>query len=159
MIKKKHVKNHTTRETALSLLARVEHGGAFADRVLAAPQVSNMEERDRLFIRELLLGVLRWKLRLDRIIETFYNKNLNSLDPEICNILRLGLFQLMFMGSVPDWAAVNESVTLAHDHRGERAAGLVNAILRRFSREGEPPFPDEPSERLSFETSHPLWLW
>ena len=148
----------TPRDLALHLLSRVEEQGAYADRVLAAPQVSRLEQRDRLFVRELLLGVLRWKLRIDRIIEKNYKKSLSAIHPEIRNILRLGLFQMMFMNSVPVWAAVDESVRLAKECYGKGVTGLVNAILRRFSREGEPPFPTDSAERLSFEESHPLWL-
>lgn len=148
----------TPREITLYLLSRVEQRGAFVDRILDTALVRKLEQRDRLFIRELLLGVMRQKLRLDRIIETYYAKDINNLEPEILNILRLGLFQILFMNSVPDWAAVNESVRLASDSRGKGAAGLVNALLRRFLREGEPPLPENSIEKISIETSHPLWL-
>jgi len=111
-----------------------------------------------MFVRELVLGVLRHKLRLDHTIGEFSRRGLDSVDTVALCILRLGLFQLMFMGSVPDWAAVDESVRLASEVRGKGAAGFVNAVLRRFTRDGEPPLPERPVERLSIETSHPEWL-
>lgn len=148
----------TPRSVALMLLSRVEHEGAYVDRVLASPETARFDSRDRRFIRELVIGVERHKLRLDRIIESYYNKSFDELDPVLLDILRLGLFQLMYMDSVPAFAAVNESVVLAGIRGKKGPVGLVNAILRRFGREGEPPFPDDPEERLAVETSHPLWL-
>lgn len=151
-------KKTSPRAAALNLLERVEHEGAYVDRVLASPETASFDERDRRFIRELVIGVERHKLRLDRIIETYYNKRFDELDPVLLNILRLGLFQLIFMDSVPSFAAVNESVILAGTRGKKGPGGLVNAILRRFGREGEPAYPDDQAERLSIETSHPLWL-
>ena len=149
----------TARELALHMLSRVEKGGAYVDRILASSEVNSLSPRDRAFIRELLLGVIRWKLRLDRIIDMYYNKNSSELDMDVRNVVRLGLFQMMFMDSVPDWAAVNESVALAVKSSGKGAGGLVNALLRRFSRDGEPDkWPADTAEKCSFELSHPLWL-
>ncbi|MFC1607911.1 16S rRNA (cytosine(967)-C(5))-methyltransferase RsmB [Candidatus Latescibacterota bacterium] len=149
----------TARETALRLLGRVENKGAFVDRILTTPEVMSLSPRDRAFVRELLPGVLRWKLRLDRIIGFYYNKPLSDIEPIVRNTLRLGLFQFMFMNSVPDHAAVNESVELIKKKSGKGAAGLVNALLRRFSREGEPDeWPTDPAERYSYELSHPKWI-
>ena len=154
-------KNNVTqnpRETALLLIERLERRGAFTDRVLASPEVNAYDSRDRRFIREAVTGVVRHKLRLDRIIGTYYTKRFESLEPFIIDVLRLGLYQMMFMDSVPDWAAVNESANIASRERGRGASGLVNALLRRFGREGEPPLPEDPIERITVEMSHPQWL-
>ena len=149
----------TAREIALDVLLRIENGGAFSDRILSTPQVAGLEPRDRSFVRELVSGVERWKLRLDRTTDLYYTKRANTLSPEIRMVLRLGLYQLMFLDSIPSWAAVNESVNMAAALQGKAAGGLVNAILRRFTREGEPgDWPEDPAERLSLEYSHPLWL-
>lgn len=149
----------TARGLAVHLLTRVESEGAYADRLLASRRVSELETRDRLFVRELVLGVLRWKLRLDHIIEIYYNGTLKSLQPDVRNIVRLGLYQMMFMESVPDWAAVDESVKIASCHHVKKVAGLVNALLRRFSREGEPEIrSSDPVEKLSVEKSCPEWI-
>ncbi len=141
------------------MLARVENGGAYADRLLASRQVSELNPLDRSFIRELVLGVLRWKLRLDHIIGIYYNGKLKSLQPEVRNIVRIGLYQMIFMDSVPDWAAVDESVKIASCHNVRKVAGLVNAMLRRFSREGEPEIKlSDPVKKLSVEKSFPEWI-
>jgi 16S rRNA (cytosine967-C5)-methyltransferase len=148
------------RTVALRLLLRIDNGGAFGDRLLASPEVKKLTDpRDRSLIRELVAGVERWKLRLDRIIDIYYTKRANSLSPEIRMILRLGLFQLMFLDAVPARAAVFESVKLASEIQGKGAGGLVNALLRRFTRENEPKeWPSDQAERLSVEESFPHWI-
>ena len=147
----------TARDTAILLLKRIELEGAFADRVLSAHEVSKLEPLDRAFVRELVLGVERWKIRLDHTISAFYDKGIDKLEPGILNILRIGLYQMIFMDSVPNFAAVNESVTMAANMSGPKAGGLVNAILRRFTREGEPKIEGEVSKRFSETFSYPLW--
>jgi len=72
-------------------------------------------------------------------------------------LLRLGLFQLLFLDRVPAYAAVDTSVTLAAA-AAPRARGLVNAVLRRAARDGPAAPPDDPRERLAVELSHPSWL-
>jgi 16S rRNA (cytosine967-C5)-methyltransferase len=153
------MKKEISRETALSILLRIDIGGAYLDRLLASPEFRKLDSRDRAFARELISGVERWKLRLDRIADRFYTTAAKPLSPEVRNILRLGLYQLMFMDSVPDRAAVNESVEMAVRVQGRGAGGLVNAILRRFTREGEPDdWPADTAERLSVQYSYPLWM-
>ena len=139
-------------------MMRIESEGAYADRVLASPLVSGLDMRDRMFVRETVLGLQRWKGRLDRIIDSFARKNPSGIDPEVYNVIRLGLYQILFMGSVPEWAAVNESVSLARKRRGKGAGGLVNAMLRRFLRDGEPAYPVGLAERYAIEYAHPEWL-
>ncbi len=148
-----------TRTMAQELLLKVEQEGAYADRLLSSKRVMSLPARDRAFVRELVLGVLRWRLRLDRIIDTYHQKKSGKLQTDVRAVLRLGLLQVLFMESVPDWAAVSESVSMARNIRDGRASGLVNAILRRTIREGEPPVAtDDPAERLSILYSHPRWL-
>ncbi|MHB9029294.1 MAG: 16S rRNA (cytosine(967)-C(5))-methyltransferase RsmB [Candidatus Latescibacterota bacterium] len=153
------MKKENARETALDLLLRIDIGGAYLDRLLASPDFRNLDSRDRSFARELISGVERWKLRLDRIVDRYYTRAAKPLSPEIRNILRLGLYQIMFMDSVPARAAVNESVEMAIKVQGRGAGGLVNAILRRYTREGEPAdWPSDSAERLSVQYSYPLWI-
>lgn len=148
----------TPRETAYRLLYRIEKENAYSDRVLAGNEMSGLERRDRLFVRELVQGAIRWQMRLDHIIDTYYNKRSAELETDLRLILRMGLYQALFMDAVPDWAAVNETVSLAVDMRGKKAAGLVNAIMRRFQREGEPAVGEGDAERISVSLSHPEWL-
>lgn len=148
------------RRSAFEILRRVETESAFAS-VLLATLDANMREADRALCHELVLGVLRRKLWLDRVIEHFANRRCEKLDFSVRLALELGLYQLRFLTRVPPSAAVNESVNLVRAGREKSAAGFVNAVLRRATR--EPDYDptstvNDPTERLSIETSHPMWL-
>src|SRR2546422_10135248 len=98
---------------------------------------------------------------MNRLIEYHANQNLPELDVAIRLILRLGLYQLRFLSRVPASAAVNESVNLVNFARLRSAGGLVNAVLRRATREPEvDPTGNihDPIERVAVATSHPVWL-
>src|SRR3989440_5515337 len=148
------------RRAAFEILRRVEEEGAFAAPLLAGlPEALSAE--DRALCHELVLGVLRRQLWLDRLFEHFAGRRGDKLDAPVRRALRLGLYQLRFLTRVPAGAAVNESVNLAHAARLRSAAPFVNAVLRRAAR--EPDFDPaaaitDPLEKISVETSHPAWL-
>jgi 16S rRNA (cytosine967-C5)-methyltransferase len=123
------------RRRALELLRRIERESAFASLLLT---------NDSGFVRTLVLGVLRWRSRLDFVIDAFAK---GAIEPEIRDILRLGALQLLFMRVAPH-AAVGETVALVP----LRARGFVNAILRKISK-GAP----EPAD-VATRTAHPQWL-
>src|SRR5689334_355656 len=109
----------------------------------------------------MVLGVLRWQLLLDRMIEHFSQRRIECLDLPVRIALRLGLYQLRYLTRIPASAAVNESVKLVRAARLSSARALVNAVLRRAIR--EPEFDavatvSAPLERIAVQTSHPLWL-
>ena len=148
------------RRSAFEILRRVENESAFASVLLAAldPQ---MRADDRALCHELVLGVLRRRLWLDRTIEHLGNRRVEKLDPEVRLVLEIGLYQLRFLTRIPASAAVNESVNLTRAGRIKSAAGFVNAVLRRSARESDyDPSVDieDPIEKLSVESSHPRWL-
>ncbi|HEY1404957.1 MAG TPA: 16S rRNA (cytosine(967)-C(5))-methyltransferase RsmB, partial [Pyrinomonadaceae bacterium] len=110
---------------------------------------------------ELVLGVLRHRLWLDKLIEHYAGRDAASLDAPVRRALRLGLYQLRLLTRIPASAAVNESVNLAHVARLRSAANFINAVLRRATR--EPDYQPEAHaanelERLAIATSHPAWL-
>jgi 16S rRNA (cytosine967-C5)-methyltransferase len=147
------------RLAAFETLRRVEDG-AYAS-VLLAQKESELEPRDRALCHELVMGVLRWQLWLDRLAEHFTKRPTADLDVAIRLILRLGLYQLRFLSRVPASAIVNESVNLVHRARLRSAGTLVNAVLRRAARELEiDPAQNisDPVEQLAVATSHPAWL-
>lgn len=148
------------RVVAFEVLMRVETGGAFASALL--PNSANdLSAVDRALAHELTLGVLRWQLFLDSLIQAAAQRKIEKLDAAVRVALRLGFYQLRFMTRVPPSAAVNESVNLVKRARLKSAAPFVNAVLRRALRQ-----PDELSkiesgnsvERLAIEVSHPAWL-
>ncbi len=115
--------------------------------LLQKPQVSRLRDEDRRLATELVMGTLRWRGELDFWIERLSGKPLSYFDPEIVATLRLGIYQIRFLGKVPKSAAVNEAVEMAKLAGKRSAAGLVNAVLRKCqsersqlaSRESEPP--------------------
>lgn len=148
------------RSAAFAILRRVEEEGAFASVLLAATD-EEMRADDRSLCYELVMGCLRWQLRLDSLIEHYAGRSAESLDAPVRRALRLGLYQLRFLTRIPASAVVNESVNLAYAARVRSAAPFINAVLRRAVR--EPDYDPasliaDPLARIAVETSHPAWL-
>lgn len=147
------------RRAAFDILIRVAEG-AYAS-VLLASRDQELNPLDRALSYELVMGVLRRQLWLDRLIEHYAQRKVGEFDLAVTVALRLGLYQLRFLSRVPASAAVNDSVSLIHLARLRSAGGLVNAVLRRATREPEVDPTnniDDPIERLSVAASHPEWL-
>lgn len=147
------------RRAAFEILREVE-AGAFSSILLAAEE-PKLKPVDRALTHELVLGVLRWQFWLDKLIEHFTKRRVESLDLPVRLALRLGLYQLRFLTRVPASAAVNESVNLVRSAKVSSAAAFVNAVLRRAIREADYDSAAEaanPIEKLAIETSHPAWL-
>jgi 16S rRNA (cytosine967-C5)-methyltransferase len=154
----------SARETALYVLYQVETRRAFADLQLGrALDIGVLDVRDAALATELVNGTLRWRARLDWVLGHYVRTGLDTVSPWIRNILRLGLYQILFLDRVPPHAAVDESVKLARKYGHPGTAGLVNAVLRRLAKEaGSLPDPErkvrEKPEALSLAYSHPKWL-
>jgi 16S rRNA (cytosine967-C5)-methyltransferase len=149
------------RRLAWETLVAVE-AGAFADaelgRRLAA---ARLQARDRSLATLLVYGTLSWQGLLDHIIAAC-GRPAELLDVPVRTVLRLALFQLVKLSRVPDFAVVDTAVELSKTFRGGAATGMVNAVLRRFLRQGkEVPMPareDDLSAHLAATLSHPRWL-
>lgn len=147
------------RLAAFEILRRVEEG-SYASVLLTAKE-PELAPLDRALCHELVMGVLRRQLWLDRLAEFYANRKVDDLDIPVRLALRLGLYQLRFLSRIPASAAVNESVNLVYFARLRSAAGLVNAVLRRATREPDvdpAATIDDPIERLAVSASHPIWL-
>lgn len=147
------------RRAAFDILRRVADG-TFSS-VLLALEEPKLKTPDRALCHELVLGVLRRQLFLDKIVEHFAKRNVESLDLPVRIALRLGLYQLRFLSRIPASAAVNESVTLVRTAKLSSAAAFVNAVLRRAVREADydpASAAQDPLEKIAIETSHPVWL-
>lgn len=130
----------TERQRALRLLQRIEKEKLYASLVLIG---------ETGFVRTLVLGVLRWRSRLDFWIEQLSGRALKKLDASVVETLRLGLYQLAYTDAAP-YAAVSETVDLTP----ARARGFVNAVLRQATRTALPEPPD-----LATKLGHPQWLF
>lgn len=153
----------TARELALNVLQSLETGTLRSDQILHRTlQHTALTRIDRALSTGLVNGVLRYRLQLDFIISRFYHHNLEKAAPVMKNILRLGVYQILFLDKVPDWAAVNECVKLARKYKGERMSKLVNGVLRKITPQSvtldEWLKEKSLNERLSVKYSHPQWL-
>lgn len=155
---------NTPRNLALTLLNRISPRSPLASDLLEEVFRRNpqLDARDRAFISNLVQGVLRWRLRLDWIIEQFATLPLKKFNPPVLNILRLALYQVYFLDRVPDSAAVNEAVKQAKQANPPRVVSFVNGILRNITRQKDRlEFPDRkrnPLAHLSVFYSFPKWL-
>jgi 16S rRNA (cytosine967-C5)-methyltransferase len=151
------------RMIAIRVVERVQRAGAYADLALHHALVqSRMPPADRGLATELVYGTLRWRGRLDYLINQALDRDPAKLEPLVTSTLRVGAYQLFFSDRIPATAAVDEAVRCARALGLERATGLVNAVLRKLAREGEeiplPGIEDDPIEHLVHTCSLPEWL-
>jgi 16S rRNA (cytosine967-C5)-methyltransferase len=143
------------RTAAFDVLYRIETDNAFSS-VLLPQYEEKLSIKDKALCHEIVLGVLRRQIYLDRLIDRFAAKP--KIDIEVRLALRIGIFQLLYLDKVPPYSAVNESVNLASRAKKSSAKGMVNAVLRRVQREQVDIIYQNDIERISVETSHPQWL-
>lgn len=151
------------RETALKILFEINKSGAYSNIALNKNLEDNkLSNLDRAFITELVYGSLKWKLSIDYIIDQFSSVKIKKLSPWILNILRLGVYQLVYMSKIPESAACNESVNLAKRYGHSASSRYVNAVLRNVARSRDKvEYPDKSkdlSTYLSIKYSHPEWM-
>ena len=149
------------RALTLKILRKVSDG-AWADSLLRHfLDRSDWERRDKTFVTELVMGTLRYRLRLDHMLTYVSHQPLKKLDPPVLEILRMSAYQILFT-RVPAYAACDSAVELARDAGFKRASGFINAVLRNLNRKAdEVVFPDPkrwPVDWLSIYESHPRWL-
>ncbi len=144
-----------SRIATFEILSKIETEKSFSS-VLLPIYEEKLEAKDRGLCHELTLGTLRKQIYLDRVIEKLTNGK--KIDSAIKIILRIALYQLIFLDKIPAHAAINDAVNLTQKAKKKSAKGFVNAVLRRFTRENiELEFSGE-IEKLAVETSHPQWL-
>jgi 16S rRNA (cytosine967-C5)-methyltransferase len=151
------------RKTALLILNKVEKSQKPLDRFFEdTVDPGGFTKRDRALLQALVYGVLRWRGRLDYIISFFSTTAVNKIDSKVLNILRLGLFQIIYMSKIPDSAAVNTAVELAKSNARPWIAGFVNALLRNASKNHHKVlFPDLHKDQihgLTTTKAFPTWL-
>jgi len=149
------------RTAAADIMADLR-GGDLLD-VAFERRAGALDARDRRWVQELVYGTLRRRAHLDTALSERVRGGLARLDADLTDIMRLGVYQLLHMGSVPPYAAIAQSVELAKRRHGIGASKLANAVLRRTDRERDA----SPSaaardgdaiDQLALEGSHPRWL-
>ena len=151
------------REVAANCLMEIEKDGAFSNIALKKALKANgaMDEKNRAFVTEIVNGTLRNIIFIDHVINEFSSVKTDKLKPWILAVLRISVYQIMFM-NVPESAAINEAVKLVKEKGMGRLSGFVNAVLRSIQRDGDNVnMPDKETsfaEYVSIKYSHPLWL-
>jgi len=152
------------RSKALWVLNRLANGRFTLDAVIEQilEGEGDLSKRDKALFQNLVYGVLRWRNRIDWVISRFSHTAINRIDPEVLNLLRLGVFQMVYLNRVPDSAAVNTSVEMAKSSSGPWVVRFVNAVLRQVGRGySDLSWPDtkkNPSKSLAVTKSFPEWL-
>jgi 16S rRNA (cytosine967-C5)-methyltransferase len=143
------------RRAAYEVVRRVFEDDAYADRAFASA-AADLDGRDRALAQQIAYGTVQRVRTLDYAIDTLGRRPVRKLDPPVRAALRLGAYQLGFLGGVPTHAAVNESVELVRAARLERAVAFTNAVLRRLA-EGLRGLLDELPEG-PLKHSYPDWV-
>ncbi len=151
------------REIALKTVYKIDKEEAYSNIALDEMIKDNrkkLDDRDIGFISELVYGITTWKLTLDEIIKKYSKIRLKKISPWILNILRMGIYQIVFLDKVPKSAAVNESVNLAKRYGHKSSSNFVNAILRNVEKHDYEEFfqIEDDIERISKTTSMPTWI-
>ncbi|MFA6308662.1 MAG: 16S rRNA (cytosine(967)-C(5))-methyltransferase RsmB [Clostridia bacterium] len=152
-----------TRETALKILYDIDEFGAYSNISMSKHFNNNeLKDLDKAFITGLVNGTVKWRLSIDSLIEQYSTIKIKKMSGFILNILRLGIYQLIYMHKIPKSAAVDESVKLAKRYGNKGSVGFVNAVLRSVSKNIDnikyPSREDGVVKYLSVKYSHPEWL-
>lgn len=133
-----------------------QHSENVIDSVLSG---QDLDTRERALAVNIFYGTIQNLIYIDRIISEFASKSASAIQPSVMDILRTGVYQILFLQKVPDSAAVNEAVKMCRG-KYSYAKGFVNALLRRVSREKDslPVFGNTAAERLHYRYSVPMWL-
>ena len=148
------------RQVAQRVLMRVFEEDAYADRTFAS-EARELDPRDRHFAQRLAYGATQRVRTLDHVIQELGGRAVSSMDPPVRAAVRLGAYELGFMGGVPARASVNEAVELVKASTARRAAGFANAVLRRVSegiRDLVAALPESTPHEAALKHSYPDWI-
>jgi 16S rRNA (cytosine967-C5)-methyltransferase len=146
------------RKAAFHILMAVERGHSHSDNLLRGKQVNALSAPDRNLATTLVLGVIRWQIRLDHQIKALLKKPGARIDTEVLIALRLGAFQLLHLDRIPARAAIDESVELAKQAGHRFASGMVNALLRKLNNVPRGALAETTAAELALSQSHPQWI-
>lgn len=152
-----------TRELALKILYKIDKENAYSNIALNEMLNQNKKEltnKDIGLISEIVYGTTTWKLTLDEIIKKYSKIKLKKISTWILNILRMGIYQIIFLDKIPKSAAVNESVNLSKRYGHKSSSNFVNAILRKVTGKDYEDFYKikDDIQRISFTNSMPMWI-
>jgi len=149
------------RVAAFDILLRVETQDAYASELLHSALLDRLSSLDRGLTTEIVMGVLRWRSKLDDEIAAASSRPLAKLDAEVLTALRIAAYQLTLLTRIPPSAAINESVELVKRARKTSAAPFANAVLRKLAGTGPLSVAaefDATDANVAREYAHPEWL-
>ena len=151
------------RETALKILYKIDEEKAYSNIVLNSEikkQKEKLQRKDIGLISEIVYGVTTWRITLDEIIEKYSKIKLKKISKWILNILRMSIYQIIFLDKIPKSAAVNEGVNLAKKYGNRGSIGFTNAVLRKVDKKDYTELFEEKDniKRISITTSIPEWI-
>lgn len=148
------------RELALDLIYSVEKNQSYSNLLLNnVINKNHLSSADSRLLTEITYGTIQRKLTLDYFLQPFV-KNSAKLEDWVIILLRLSLYQMYYLDKIPDHATIFEAVEIAKRRGHKGISSMVNGVLRNVQRKGVPSLDliENPIERISIETSHPLWL-
>jgi 16S rRNA (cytosine967-C5)-methyltransferase len=151
-------KQKSVREAALDVIEAVEKNQSYSNLLLnSVIEKNELPSKDIGLLTELTYGTIQRKLTLDYYLAPFIK---GKLDEWVRHLLRLSLYQIVYLDRIPDRAVLHEAVEIAKKRGHKGISGLVNGVLRSIQRKGIPSLEEikDPIERVSIETSHPFWL-
>ena len=150
------------RAAAFDILLRVEQQYAYASELLHSGRLDTLSVADRALTTEIVMGVLRWRSKVDDVIAENSARSLGKLDAEVLVALRIAAYQLLFLDRIPARAAIHESVELVKRARKSSAAAFANAVLRKVADVAEAldpsALPGASASELAEGFAHPEWL-
>ncbi|OLS01710.1 16S rRNA (cytosine(967)-C(5))-methyltransferase RsmB [Tissierella creatinophila] len=158
--------NINARELSMKILLDINKNKAYSNLSLNKYLVDVKERKDENLIREIIYGVLENLIYIDYIISKASKVKMKKIHPYILEIIRIGIYQIVFMDKIPESAAVNESVKLAKKYGHKGTIGFTNGILRSISREKEKYTSIDVNDKMkyiSIKYSHPedlvkIWI-
>ena len=147
------------RVMAFSLLTKIYRDNAYSNIMLSDKSIDSLSPKDASLCHLLVKGVLERQISLDYNISLYLNSPIKKLKPQVHILLRLGAYQIFFADSIPDRAAINETVNLAKQTGNSFATGLINAVLRKCSTNGFMlPNDKDTYKYLSVKYSYPEYI-
>src|SRR5690625_2715021 len=148
------------RQVALDILMRIEKQGSFSHLLISDTiRQAKISELDEKLLTEIVYGTIERKMTLDHYLTPFI-KSQKKIADWVQMLLRLSVFQMLYLDKVPDYAIIHEAVEIAKKRGHKGIASFVNGVLRNLMRQGVPDLQkiEDRIERLAIETSHPTWL-
>jgi len=148
------------RNIAFQILRTVASTDAHSDELLRARRMDTLSAQDRALVTTLVLGTLRWQMKLDTLIRPLLSRPDTRLSTVVETTLRLGAFQLLYLDRIPAYAAISDSVELAKQSGDAPAARMVNAVLRKVARlpRAAESSQQQTAQQIADVFAHPLWM-